>query len=162
MPNKDMPAGARPKGQVLRASTYTTSSIVYPGDFVELVNDGTIAAADAGSQLVGVALGYAASGGQCLVADDPAQRFIAQADDATIDAATDLNLNYNFLATGGSTLYKMSRMEIDSSTQATDSNLPLKVVKVYPAINNALGANVECEFIINNHAYKGGTGNLGV
>lgn len=161
MANTDMPRGARPKGPVLQASTYTTSSIVYPGDFVELASDGTIAAADAGSQLVGVALSYAASGGQCLVADDPTQRFIAQCDD-TVDAATDFNLNYNFVATAGSTTYRQSRMEVDGNTQATDSNLPLKVLKIYPEIGNTLAVNCEVEFIINNHAYKGGTGNLGV
>ncbi len=156
--------GARPKGPVLRASTYTTSGIVYPGDCCVLVSDGTVAVAAAGAvTLVGVALSYAASGGEVLIADDPAQRFIMSSDDGTIDAATDFNLNYAITATAGSTAYRISRQRIDGNTGVTDSNYQQKVLKLYPAIKNDLGAFAsECEFIINNHAYKGQTGQLGV
>ena len=155
--------GARPKGPVLRASTYTTSGILYPGDLAILVNDGTVVVATAGAvTCVGVCLSYAASGGEVLIADDPAQRFIMTSDDSAIDAATDFNLNYAITATAGSTAYRISRQRIDGSTGVTDTNYQLKVLKLYPAVKNDLGAGAECEFIINNHAYKGGTGQLGV
>lgn len=162
MANLDMPSGAVPKGPVLRATSYLTSSIVYPGDFVEFASDGTVAAADATSALCGVALSYAASGASVLVADDPNQRFIVQADEADVDAQTDINLNANFVATAGNTTYRVSRMELDSSTINTTDTLPLKIIKIYPVINNALGAQVKLEVKINNHQLGSHTGTAGV
>jgi hypothetical protein len=162
MANRDMPCGAKPKGPVLRANTYQAGGTIYPGDFVKSDANGQVVVAAASNALLGVALSYATSGVNVLVADDPNQRFIAQADDATINAQTDINLNYNITATSGSTAYKISRHEIDASTQATDSTLPLKVLRVFPEVNNALGDAVQCEFVINNHQLKGGTGTEGV
>lgn len=150
MANTDMPQGARPKGPV-KANAYQAGGTIAPGDFVKLDANGQVVVASASNALVGVAMSYATSGQDVLVADDPDQRFIVQSDDGTIDAQTDINLNYNITATTLSTTYKVSRHELDGNTGATDSTLPLRLLKVYPEVNNALGTNVECEVVINNH-----------
>lgn len=162
MANKDMPRGARPKGRVLRVRKYMAGGTVYPGDFVKSDNAGKVVVAAASNALLGVAATYATTGNDLLVWDDPNQVFTVQADDATIDAQTDINLNYNITATTADTLYKMSRHELDASTQATDSTLPLRLLEVEPLVGDALGANVKCQVIINNHLLKGGTGTEGV
>lgn len=163
MANRDEPKGFEPKGVARRANAYLSGGIVYPGDAVRLDNSGRVVAASASNALLGVALSYASAAGQSvLVADEPNQEFIVQADDADIDAQTDINLNYNILATGGDTLFKISRMELDSDTGATSSILPLKLLGIEKKVDNELGAQVDCVVIINNHQLKGGTGTEGV
>lgn len=151
MANKDQSRGFEPWGELLRANEYVTSAIVYPGDMVKMGNDGKVAPCAASDSSVGVALCYAASGANVLIADDPQQLFIGQADDATIDAQTDLGLNYNITVGTASTLYKRSAMEVDASTQATDSTLPLRVIRINRAIDNALGDQVDVVVQINKH-----------
>lgn len=164
MPNKDLPIGLVPKGVPLRANEYEAAAACYPGDLLALTSAGRVTPSSAGANAaVGVALSYASGAGQkVLVADSPDQLFVAQSDDATIAAQADLNLNYNITATGGSTTYKVSRMEVDGNTGATDSNLPLKVLAVEPRVGESLGTNAKCVVKINNHALAGGTGTLGV
>lgn len=163
MPNQDRPRGFRPYGKLLRANPYNADATIYPGDGVKLKSDGQVEVVAAGAAgWVGVALSYATAGNDVLVADDPNQLFIAQADDSTIDAQTDLLLNYNVVATAGNSTYKQSRMEIDASTQATDSNLPIKVLRLLGEVNNALGDNCDVICKINNHQLGSGTGTLGV
>jgi len=163
MANADRPAGFKPYGAILRVTEYQAGGAVYPGDAVKPDADGEMIAASASNALQGVALDYASGQGQkVLVADHPAQEFIGQADGADIDAQADLNLNYNLVATAADTTFLQSRMEIDSDSQATDSTLPLRVNRILPEIGNALGANVQCIFTINNHLLKGGTGTEGV
>jgi hypothetical protein len=132
---------------------------VYPGDIVILDNAGLVAPASAGTTpVIGVAASYAASGAECLVWDDPNQMFMIQSDDATDpDAQTDVGLNYNLVATAGSSLYKASRMELDGNTGATDSNLPLRLLAVERTVDNALGGYADCVVILNNHRLKLGT-----
>lgn len=161
MANTDTPVGARPVGSV-RANPYQAGGTIYPGDFVKLDANGQVVAASASNALCGVALSYATSGQDVLVADDPDQRFICQVDDNTIDAQTDLNLNYNITATAGNTSYKISRMEVDGSTGATDSTLPVRVLKLYQEVGNALGAAALVEIKINNHQLNGGGSGEGV
>lgn len=163
MANLDQPRGFWPHGPCKRISPYIAASAIYPGDAVKLNNAGQVAIAAAGDALVGVAMSYvSASGAEVLVADSPDQLFCGQCDEADVDALTDMNLNYNILATAGSSTYKISRQEVDSSTQATDSNLPLKVLRLNARPDNALGANAVVVFLINNHQLKGSTGTLGV
>jgi hypothetical protein len=135
---------------------------VYPGDFVKFDSNGQVVAASAGDALCGVAAEYAVVNGDLLVWDHPDQLFYCQADDATIDAQTDINLNYDILATAGSSAYKISRMEIDASTQATTATLPIKVLGIEARSGNALGANVSCVCKINNHQLGSHTGTAGV
>jgi hypothetical protein len=164
MANQDRPRGFEPYGRVKQCNEYDASAICYPGDLLKLKSDGTVEPAAAGAaQAMGVALNYCASGGKVLVADDPTQLFIAQVNGASVDAATDLNLNYDISVGTASTLFQRSMMEIAHASGATDSNLPLKVLRITKEINNALGADVDVVCLINNHAYKGGgVGSLGV
>lgn len=151
MANPDRPQGARPVGDS-KAREYTAGAAVYPGDFVHMETDGLVDPAAVSEALLGVAISYAsASGEKVLVVDDPDQEFIVQADGSDIDAATDVNLNYNIVATAGDSSYKVSRQELDSSSGATDSTLPLRLIGVGRRIDNALGAQVECRVVINNH-----------
>jgi hypothetical protein len=116
-------------------------------------NAGLVTNSSAGTTaVIGAAASYAASGAEVLVYDDPDQLFMIQSDDATDpDAQTDVGLNYNIVATSGDTTYKVSRHELDGSTGATDSNLPLRLLAVERSVGNALGGYADCVVQINNH-----------
>lgn len=163
MPNLDRPRGAEPKGACVRSNAYVSGGAVFPGDFVSLDSSGRVVAASATAALVGVAMSYASGAGQdVIVADHPDQLFIVQADDGTVDAQTDIGLNYDILATAGNAVYRTSRMELDASTQATTATLPLKLLGIEKRPDSALGAFVSCVVAINNHQLKGSTGTAGV
>lgn len=152
MANKDQVKGLEPFGKVLNARVYVAGGTVYPGDIVTMGSGGTVAAAAAGTTAnIGVALNYAVSGGDVLVADNPEQEFLVQADDATIAAQTNLGLNYNITVGTASTLYKKSAMALDASTGATDSNLPLRALRLGPAVDNAFGDKADIVVKLNNH-----------
>jgi len=155
--------GARPFGPALRLRPYVADGIIYAGQPVKLAATGKISAAAASDALCGVAATYAsADGATVMVWDHPNQEFVMQSDDATIDAATDLNLNYNFVVGTHNTTYRRANVQIDGDTGATSSTLPLKVLRAVADVDSVLGSNVDCVFIINNHQYKGGTGTAGV
>ncbi len=161
MANQDIVDGFKPYGPCLRARPYTAGAICYPGDALKLKADGGVEPAAATNPLCGVALTYAASGAEVIVADHPDQEFIGQSDDATIDAATDFNQNFSLVAGSPSTAYRRSGMEIDGNTGVTDSNLEFKVLRLLPAVGNALGTNCKVIFKINYHQL-GSVGTLGV
>ncbi len=162
MANLDQPQGFRPQGELLRLRAYVAAGAIYPGDLVAPEAAGRVAVWAAGAAR-GVALTYAAAAGdEVMVADDPAQCFIGQASAAEIDAQTDIGLNYTIVATAGSSAYRQSRQEIDSSSGDTTIDLPLKLLAVDKRPDNALGANVDCVVMINNHDLAAGTGTLGV
>jgi hypothetical protein len=163
MANQDQPRGLEPKGSPLRKNKYVSGSAVYPGDAVKLDSSGRVAVAAASDALCGVAASYASAAGEDVwVWDHQDQLFCVQADDADIDAQTDIGLNYDILATAGSSAFKISRMELDSSSGATTATLPLKLLAIEARPNNALGAQVDCIVKINNHQLSGGTGSAGV
>lgn len=163
MANKDRPNGATPFGKPLRVGAYVADAICYPGDFVKQHVDGTVEPVSAGATgAIGVAANYAAADAEVMVWDHPDQKFVVQSDSTNPDAQADIGLNYNLVATGGSTTYKASRMELDDNTGATDSNLPLKLLGIERQVGDALGANAKCIVTINNHQLSGGTGTLGV
>lgn len=163
MANVARPQGARPKGVAERANRYVSGGAVYPGDLVLLDSSGRAVAASAASALCGASASYASAAGQdILVYDDPNQQFIIEASGSEIDAQTDINLNYDIVASAPSSAYKMSRMRLDSSTGGTSATLPLKLLDVERRPDNALGANVDCVVKINNHQLSGGTGTAGV
>ena len=152
MANKDINKGLEPFGKLLNARMYVTGGIVYPGDIVTMNNAGVVVQAAAGTTAnIGVAISYAASGGDVLVADNPDQEFVVQADDATVAAQTNLGLNYNITVGTASTLYKKSAMQLDASTGASDSNLPLRALRLHPAIDNAFGDKADIVVKLNNH-----------
>jgi len=160
MANKDQIVGFRPHGKARSAQSYTTSAVVYPGDAVKMDNAGLVTPSGAGDTIFGVALSYAASGGTCLVCDDPDQQYIVQADDGTVATQAAVGLNYNITVGTASTLYKRSAMELDASTGATDSTLPLRLLAVQRGIDNALGANVDLIVKINKQQLAPGSEGL--
>lgn len=163
MANADLPRGFRPYGQLLHVGIYIAAGTIYPGDVVlqeagaanttslrTRVSAGTGGDTD---QLIGVALNYATVGQVVRVADDPSQLFAGQADGAEYNENADLGTNAGITATGGDSTFKCSRMEIDSSDQATTNTHQIKILGVVPRQDgkNAFGANVELIFKINNH-----------
>lgn len=150
MANRDEPQGFRPKGEPKRLNKYVASGVVYPGDAVAL-SSGKVGAYSSGAAL-GVAASYASADGQSVeVWDDPDQLYIVQADEADIDAQADIGLQYSILATAGSSTYKLSRMELDSSTGAADLDKPLTLLGIDERPNNAFGAQVDCIVKITRH-----------
>ena len=157
MANPDRPLGFRPFGTTKSVNEYEAGGIIYPGDAVWFESDGQVDAVAASEQPFGVAVSYASAAGETvLVSDDPNQEYIVQADGADIDAQTDIGLNYNILATTGDTTYRVSRQELDSDTGATDSNLPLRLVRIEKSTGNAFGAQAECIVTLNDTQKRGG------
>jgi hypothetical protein len=152
MANKDMVVGFVPHGKIESLREYTAgSNPIYPGDLVRMNASGLIDPCAASDSAIGVAMNYCAASGKVLVCDGIDQKFMVQADDATIDAQTDIGLNYDIVVAAANTTYKRSGMELDASTQATTNTLPLRLLAVDKQIDNALGANVKCIVKINNH-----------
>jgi hypothetical protein len=164
MANKDQVKGFEPWGRGYQSNTYEADTTIYKGDLLKLKSDGQVEPCAAGTTAaIGVALNYATAGNPVLVADDPNQLFVCQMDGADFDAITDQFLNYNIVVGTASTLYKRSGMEIDSDTGVSDSNLPIKVLKLFPAVDNEFGANARVICKINNHKLQGpDAGSLGV
>lgn len=150
MANRDEPQGFRPKGEPKRINKYVASAACYPGDALSLAS-GKVAPWSSGASC-GVAASYAAADGDSvMVYDDPDQLYIVQADEADIDAQSDIGLNYTIVATAGSSTYRVSRMELDSNTGAADLDLPLKLLAIEERPDNALGAQVDCIVKITRH-----------
>lgn len=168
MANANLPNGFKPYGRFLGFHRYTAAGTIYPGDAVKLEAGASNvtqfkARVEAGSDtgaLIGVALNYATVGQTVLVADDPMQLFVGQADDSTINENADLGDNTNILATAGNATYKQSRMQIDAGDLANTATLQIKILGIVPRSDakNQFGEFVECIFKINNHQLAGGTG----
>lgn len=137
-----------------------TNTEIAKYDVVERRADGYVWPVQAGStSVVGVAAEAIAAntGGQIAVVPAPGLVMQAQVDDATVNAQTDIGLNYDILATAP--VSGKSQMEIDGSTQATTATLPILIERVSNVISqdgNALGANVLVDCVFNQCAYNGG------
>lgn len=162
MANNNMPRGFEPYGRIYEFNVYQAQATIYPGDLVKQHSAGQVAPAAASDAIKGVAMTYAASGADVLVADHPDQRFTCQGDDSTIDAQTDIGLNYDFVVGSASTTYRRSGMQVDASTQATTATLPLKLIGIDRSVDNALGSYVKGIYRINNHQNGSSTGVAGV
>lgn len=163
MANKNIVRGAEPVGEVHSLQIYKAEAICYPGDFLKKHASGTVTPAAAGDAIVGVAMHYAAAAAEVLVADDPDQVFMIQSDDATEPAAqTALGLNYDIVVGTASTAYRRSAMQLDGSTGATTATLPLRLIRIDRAVDNAFGGNAKCIVRINNHQNGSSTGVAGV
>ncbi len=163
MANANRAHGLQPYEEIKRESPYVAGGTVYPGDVVRMSNAGTIVAASADtSPNLGVAAQYATSGQECKVWDHPEQKYECQADagGSISIAQTDAGLNYQIVVTTGSTAFKQSRQELDASTGATDSNLPLRMLAISPAQNNAAGVNAKVIVVLNNQQMKPGAEGL--
>jgi hypothetical protein len=155
MANKDNPHGFVPVGPILSSQEYVkgTNAAIYPGDMVKLTTvaaaaQGTVVVADAANtQLVGVALGYAAATKTTvLVADNPDQKYYVQVATTTIPGGQ----NVDILATAGSTTYFKSLHEI-KYTGLTMATAQIRVLDRHP--NDAASNNSRHLVVINEHAY---------
>lgn len=92
------------------------------------------------------------------VADAPDLIFEIQedSDTSTLDAGA-LHANADVIVGSGSTTTGISAMEIDSSS-VTSSAACLRLLRLVPREDNALGANAKWWVLINEHAYKTTTG----
>jgi len=162
MANDDRPKGFEPKGYPLRVNKYVAGGTIFPGDAVHMEDDGKVDAAAAAEATLGIAISKAADGENVLVSDDPNQLYIVQASGSDINVETDINLNYDILATSGSTAFNISRMELDSTSGGTTATLQLKLIAIEDRSDNALGAQVDCIVRLNNQNYAGGTGTVGI
>lgn len=155
MANADRPRGFICKGEPKRVNEYESGSACYPGDLVALASDGQVDPVAAGGKILGVCLSYASAAGTAIqVADDPDQLVVVQASSTEVDAQTDIGNNADVLATAGSSTYKTSRMELDSSTLAT-SAAQLTILGIERRPDNALGAQVDVICAINEHQLNG-------
>lgn len=168
MANADRPNGFAPFGPQLRLRPYRAAEALRRGDAVNRVGGSTetdgkssVEMADASEALIGVAAhAVSAAGDTVLVWDHPDQEFVVQADGADISDGVDMGLNYNLLATVGSN--GISAHELDSDSGNTSATLPLKLLRLAPAVDNALGAQAKCVVKINNHQLGSHTGTAGV
>lgn len=136
---------------------------IFKGDLVKFDSDGEIVAASASDATCGVAAHYvSAQGKEIKYYDDPNQEYVTQASGTDIDAQTDINLNYDFVAGAGNSTYEISRYELDSTSGNTTATLPLKLLRVLNTPQNSLGAQVDCIVKINNHQLGSHTGTAGV
>lgn len=174
MANVDFPRGfeiIRKVGSEAHTVEYfdisSSNGAIGKGDLVEMRSDGYAHPAQASSvTIIGTAAEYKAAnaGGQIGVNPiDPSTRLRAQVDDNSVAAQTNLGLNYDIVATSPNTTTGQSRMEIDGSTGATTSTLPIKVWRVEATEQygktNTFGEFVVVECSINANAlYGGGAG----
>lgn len=165
MANTDRPRGLEPKGVVLRATEYVAGSAIYPGDPVALGADGKVDRS-AGDALIGVALDYAAADGDTVrVADHPDQKFVIQADDASIADISSVGGNFDIVLGTADTTYRKSTSELDGDTadaHTTGADNPLKLLALESRVDNAFGANADVVVKLNNHQLAGGTGSAAV
>ena len=166
MANKDQPRGLRPHGPLIRVREYTAGALCAIGAPVAMQADGKVDPS-AGDPLLGVAISYASADAQkVLVADHPDQEFIIQADDASIDAQTDIGGNFDLVnatsAHGTYTKLSIAELDGDTSDAHTAADNPLKLVRIEERSDNALGTNVDCVVIINNHQLGKGAASAAV
>ena len=191
MSNQDAPFGLRPSRTSISsqqqnryriASGYATA--IYQGDLVAMVTGGGIERVAAGGSglILGVFNGcnytdpttgkptwsayypggVAASDIIANVIDDPNATFEIQADAAF--PVADLAGNFDIVDNSpvGDTTSGMSRMELDVTTGATTSTLPLKAIDISqdPENSDVSSANTNVIVKINNHLFSAGTAGL--
>lgn len=162
----------------------TDGTAVYVGDLVKLAGsadtDGTcptVAVAAATNAVIGAVVGFefdptnlningqyraASTARYVYVADSPDLLYEVEASNGT-PAATDVGLNADFAVGTPSTTTGRSGMYVDFGTEATTSTLPLKIRRVFPRVDNEVGASVKLEVQINLHQFAtGGTDDGGV
>ena len=177
MANADRPNGARPVRHLdgstaIHTNDYTVdaanATAIFIGDFVKLENDGNIAAAAEGGNVLGVCCGIKgdygdldrrylpdSTAGTVMVCDSPDMIYAIQEDDggtaltsAAIGAQADIETGG-----GGSTTTSMSRHELDRST-ITNAVAQLKLLRLVPRDDNAHGDWAEWEVMINEHEFR--------
>lgn len=162
MANLDRPKGFEPYGKLQHVGVYESGSACYPGDMVALASDGQVDPATAGNPVLGLCLSYASAAGQQIaVADDPNQQFVAQGDETEFDVQSDIGNMCDLLATAGSTAYKTSRQELDSSTSSA-SQATFQILSLERGTGNSFGTNAQVMVRVNEHQLAQGSGIAGV
>lgn len=192
MANKDAAFGLRParmmngsafmnqQNRYRIANNYATA--IFQGDLVETLTAGTIGVKAAGETdaVLGVFNGcrytdpttgketfsnyypgsIAAADIEAFVIDAPDVVYEIQADDTF--PVTDLFGNFDIVAGTGDTNSGMSRTELDVTTGAVTTTLPLKAIDISqdPENNDTSSANTNVMVVINNHVLSGGTAGL--
>ena len=137
----------------------------------------TIARSAAGDLHVGVVVGFladqdnlmrkhraASTNRIALVVDDPNVIFEVQevsGGTALTVAAVGLNANIATVADANTTT-GVSVTELDNATEATTADLDLKIVRLVPRPDNAIGEHAKWEVLINTHSYKNSGGITGL
>lgn len=124
----------------------------------------TITQAAAGNNIRGVVIGFepdpdnltltyrpASTLRTVLVCDDPWAIFEIQSNGTGV--ATDMAANADLTVGSGSTITGLSGMQLDEAT-VTSSSAQLRILRVYPVLDNALGASVKYVVMINEHELK--------
>lgn len=192
MANKDAAFGLRPArmmngsafmGQQNRYRiANNASSAIFQGDLVETLTAGTIGVKAAGETdaVLGVFNGcrytdptsgketfsnhypgsIAADDIEAFVIDAPDVVYEIQADDTF--PVTDLFGNFDIVVGTGDTNSGMSRTELDVTTGAVTTTLPLKAIDISqdPENSDTSSANTNVMVVINNHLLSGGTAGL--
>lgn len=153
MANTDTPIGMVPYGNVRLTRVAEAGSAIYPGDPITVADDGQIDITTATTGTIdGVALTYASAAGQkVLVSCHPEQIYEIQGDETEITAQTIIGYVADIVATAGNSTYKVSRVELDSSSAAATGNLQLVILGLSQGVNNAFGTNAKVLVRINNH-----------
>jgi len=145
--------GAMVLEEFTRAAAYGTA--LYRGDVVGRINDHTITIPAtpgttriSGVNLVHCVASYAAAT-KHLVVVGPDQVFEGQADGSLLEA--DMGLNANLLYGAGDAVALKSAHEIDSATEAETATLDVHLLGRLRVEENAYGANVRLEVLINKH-----------
>jgi hypothetical protein len=147
-----------------------SNSAIFRHDLVQRNSSGLAEQATATSTtIIGVSLAYIpANKGNLwdlkipVCVASPLQEFVCVVDDATVDAFTDFDLNYDFVVGTGSTVTGNSAMKIDASTQAATATLPVKLIRLLDGYfnqdgtENALGSHAKVICKINQSLYGAG------
>jgi hypothetical protein len=129
----------------------------------------TIAQSAAGDTHVGVVVGFlpsfdslttrhrvASTSRIALVADDPDTVFeIQEVSGGTALTAAAVGLNANVVVGSGSATTGLSAAELNNATEATTADLDLKILRMAPKPDNAIGEHCKWLVLINTHSYAG-------
>lgn len=182
MANPNFPAGLKPWGPILRSHEYTLSSAYAQDLFIgdPVIANGTsrdvvIATAGTTNKILGsilaiydankVPLAYWPTGnagiGYVVVADHPDQEYIVQEDNVGSDLdANDANGNINLVSGSGSTVFYRSGWQLDSSdTGGNTAGDQIRLIKIAPTPDNALGT--DCKWICRINAHQASVGIVG-
>lgn len=192
MANKDAAFGLRPARMMNGSAfmnqqnryriANNASGAIFQGDLVEVLTAGTIGKKAAGETdaALGVFNGcrytdpttkketfsnyypgsIAADDIEAFVIDAPDVVYEIQADDTF--PVTDLFGNFDIVVGTGDTNSGMSRTELDVTTGAVTTTLPLKAIDISqdPENSDTSSANTNVMVVINNHLLSGGTAGL--
>jgi Flp pilus assembly secretin CpaC len=144
----------------MREYIVTTGQVIYQGDPVQIMADGTVRviAANDGVKCIGVAAEYvsdsaSAAGKKIMVYDDPNIIFGVQCTTGQTPAATEIGASADMIAyAAGNTTTKLSIMELAAISAQTAMFL---VIGKVGSPDNAWGEHVDVMVIFNKHRYKG-------